>query len=76
MSRAVARRKPVTGKKPRVAASKPKPQSKGKGRVRDAATVSVEAAIDEAFSTADRVTLAGSMMPALTMSTYSPVRTS
>src|SRR5664280_1197258 len=34
------------------------------------------AAIDAAFCSAERVTLAGSMMPALTMSTYSPVAAS
>ena len=35
--------------------------------------VSTIAAIDAAFCSAERVTLAGSMMPALTMSTHSPV---
>ena len=35
--------------------------------------VSTMAAIDAAFCSAERVTLAGSMMPAFTMSTHSPV---
>ena len=40
-----------------------------------ASVVRTIAAIDAAFSTAERVTLAGSTMPALSMSTYSPVMT-
>src|SRR5450759_3032491 len=41
-----------------------------------ASVVRNSAAIDAAFCSAERVTLAGSMMPALTMSTYSPVAAS
>ena len=38
-----------------------------------ASVVKKSAAIDAAFCYAERVTFAGSMMPALIMSTYSPV---
>jgi hypothetical protein len=38
-----------------------------------ASVVSSSPAIDAAFCSAERVTLAGSMMPALTRSSYSPV---
>jgi len=41
-----------------------------------ASVVRTMAAMDEAFSTAERVTLAGSTMPAPSMSTYCPVMTS
>ena len=38
-----------------------------------ASVVRNRAAIEAAFCSADRVTLTGSLMPALSMSTYSPV---
>gem|GEM_PF-5526613 len=44
--------------------------------VMSASVVKIIAAIDAAFSTADRVTFAGSMMPAVTMSLYAPSSTS
>src|SRR5437879_3959304 len=44
--------------------------------VTTASVVSTMAAIDAAFCSAERVTLAGSTMPALTMSTLSPFRAS
>ncbi len=41
--------------------------------VTSASVVSSRAAIEAAFRSAERVTLVGSMIPAETMSTYSPV---
>src|SRR5207302_2633230 len=44
--------------------------------VTSASVVSRSPAMDAAFCTADRVTLVGSMMPALTISVYSPLAAS